>query len=64
MLHVLLLVGSALAIYLACELFVNAVEHLGRALRISTLAVGTVLAAIGTALPESVVTGVAAACWR
>ncbi|MCW2600284.1 MAG: hypothetical protein JWM02_2113 [Frankiales bacterium] len=59
MLHLLLLIGSALAIYLACELFVNAVEHLGRALKIGTLAVGTVLAAIGTALPESVVTGVA-----
>ncbi len=57
--HIALLVGSALAIYLACELFVNAVEHLGRALRIGTLAVGTVLAAIGTALPESVVTGIA-----
>jgi cation:H+ antiporter len=57
--HIILLVGSALAIYLACELFVNAVEHLGRALKIGTLAVGTVLAAIGTALPESVVTGVA-----
>lgn len=57
--HVILLVSSALAIYLACELFVNAVEHLGRALKIGTLAVGTVLAAIGTALPESVVTGVA-----
>lgn len=57
--HLVLLLGSALAIYLACELFVNAVEHLGRALRLGTLAIGTVLAAIGTALPESVVTGVA-----
>ena len=59
MLHVLLLVASAGAIYLSCELFVNAVEHLGRLLKLGTLAVGTVLAAIGTALPESVVTGVA-----
>jgi cation:H+ antiporter len=58
-LHVLLLVGSAAAIYFACELFVNAVEHLGRLLNVGTLAVGTVLAAIGTALPESVVTAVA-----
>jgi len=58
-LHVLLLVASAAAIYFSCELFVNAVEHLGRLLRLGTLAVGTVLAAIGTALPESVVTGVA-----
>lgn len=59
MLSIALLVGSAVAIYLASELFVNAVEHLGRLLRVGTLAVGTVLAAIGTALPESVVTGVA-----
>ena len=59
MLHVLLLVASAAAIYFSCELFVNAVEHLGRLLRLGTLAVGTVLAAVGTALPESVVTGVA-----
>ena len=57
--HVLLLVGSALVIYLSCELFVNAIEHLGRTLKVSALAVGTVLASIGTALPESVVTGVA-----
>ena len=55
----LLLLGSAVAIYLSCELFVNAVEHLGRLLRVGTLAIGTVLAAVGTALPESVVTGIA-----
>jgi cation:H+ antiporter len=58
-LHVILLIASAAAIYFACELFVNAVEHLGKLLRMGTLAIGTVLAAIGTALPESVVTGVA-----
>jgi cation:H+ antiporter len=57
--HVLLLVGCAAAIYVACEWFVNAVEWLGAALGVGTLAVGTVLAAIGTALPESVVTLVA-----
>ncbi|MFN2540216.1 MAG: sodium:calcium antiporter [Mycobacteriales bacterium] len=59
MLHIVLLIASAAAIYFSCELFVNAVEHLGRLLKVGTLAVGTVLAAIGTALPESVVTGVA-----
>lgn len=59
MLHVLLLLGSALAIYLACEWFVNAVEWLGVRLRVGPIAVGTVLAAAGTALPESVVTFVA-----
>ncbi|MDP9183463.1 MAG: sodium:calcium antiporter [Actinomycetota bacterium] len=59
MVHLLLLLGAAGAIYLSCELFVNAVEHLGRIWKLGTLAVGTVLAAVGTALPESVVTGIA-----
>lgn len=57
--HVVLLIGCAAAIYLACEWFVNAVEWLGVRLKMGTLAIGTVLAAIGTALPESVVTLVA-----
>ena len=59
MLHVVLLLGCAVVIYLACEWFVNAVEWLGVRLRVGPLAVGTVLAAAGTALPESVVTLVA-----
>jgi len=54
--HVLLLLGCALVIYLACEWFVNAVEWLGARLNVGLLAVGTVLAAAGTALPESVIT--------
>ncbi|WP_029137994.1 sodium:calcium antiporter [Nakamurella lactea] len=56
---ILLLLLSAAAIYLACSWFVNAVEWLGARLRVGTVAVGSVLAAIGTALPESVVTFVA-----
>lgn len=56
---VLLLLAAAVAIYLACEWFINAVEWLGARLNVGTVAVGTVLAAIGTALPESVVTFVA-----
>jgi cation:H+ antiporter len=59
MLHVVILLACAVAIYLSCEWFVNAVEWLGLRLKIGTLAVGTVLAAFGTALPESVVTFVA-----
>jgi cation:H+ antiporter len=59
MLHVIILLGCAVAIYLACEWFVNAVEWLGLRLRVGPLAVGSVLAAFGTALPESVVTFVA-----
>src|SRR3954465_1346395 len=57
--HVLLLAGCAVVIYLACEWFVNAVEWLGARLKVGPVAVGTILAAAGTALPEGVVTLVA-----
>ena len=57
--HFVLLIVCAGAIYLACEWFVNAVEWLGRRLNVGQMAVGTILAAFGTALPESVVTLVA-----
>jgi cation:H+ antiporter len=59
MVHIALLIACAVAIYLSCEWFVNAVEWLGQRLNIGTMAVGTILAAFGTALPESVVTLVA-----
>ena len=59
MVHIVLLIACAVAIYLSCEWFVNAVEWLGQRLNIGTMAVGTILAAFGTALPESVVTLVA-----
>jgi cation:H+ antiporter len=57
--HVLLLLGCAAVIYLACEWFVNAVEWFGVEFKVGAIAVGTILAAAGTALPESVVTLVA-----
>ncbi len=56
MIHVLLLVVCAVAIYLSCEWFVNAIEWLGVRMKVGGMAVGTILAAAGTALPESVVT--------
>jgi cation:H+ antiporter len=56
---VVLLLVSAAVIYLACEFFVNGVEWVGHRFGVSRTAVGTVLAAFGTALPESVVTLVA-----
>lgn len=59
MVHVVLLLACAVVIYLACEWFVNAVEWLGAQLRVGAVAVGTILAAAGTALPESIVTLVA-----
>ena len=57
-----LLLGSAAAIYFSCELFVNGVEWVGAKLAVGQKATASVLAAFGTALPESVVTlmGVAA----
>jgi cation:H+ antiporter len=59
--HFALLIGSAIAIYLSCELFVNGVEWVGRKLAVGQKATGSILAAFGTALPESVVTLVAVA---
>jgi cation:H+ antiporter len=58
-LHVVFLIACAVVIYLSCEWFVNAVEWLGQRLNVGSMAVGTILAAFGTALPESVVTLVA-----
>ena len=51
-----LFILSALAIYLACEYFVNGIEWFGRRMNLGATAVGSVLAAFGTALPESAVT--------
>ena len=56
-----LLLVSAFVIYLACEYFVNGVEWVGRKLAVGQKATGTILAAFGTALPESVITLVAVA---
>lgn len=57
--HIVLLVVCAAAIYVSCEWFINAIEWLGVRLKVGGMAVGTILAAAGTALPESVVTLVA-----
>lgn len=56
-----LLLASAVVIYLSCELFVNGVEWVGAKLAVGQKATGSILAAFGTALPESVVTLVAVA---
>jgi cation:H+ antiporter len=58
-LTIFLFLGSAFAIYAACEFFVNGVEWVGQRLDMGQTATGTILAAFGTALPESVVTLVA-----
>lgn len=49
----------AAAIYSSCEFFVNGVEWVGHKLHLGATATGTLLAAFGTALPESAVTFVA-----
>lgn len=54
-----LLLVSAVVIYLACEFFVNGVEWVGHKFDVGQKATGTILAAFGTALPESIVTLVA-----
>src|SRR3954451_16580156 len=59
LIHVVLLLACAVVIYLACEWFVNAVEWLGVRMKVGPVAVGSILAAVGTALPESIVTLVA-----
>ncbi len=57
----LILIVAIIVIYYSCELFVNAIEWVGVKFNVSQCAVGTILAAIGTALPESIVTFVAVA---
>jgi cation:H+ antiporter len=51
----LYVIGILAAIVLACVVFTNAVEHLGEKLNLSEGVVGSVLAAVGTALPETIV---------
>jgi cation:H+ antiporter len=53
------LVLSAVAIVVAAALFTNAVEILGERLNLGAGAVGSVLAAVGTALPETMIPVVA-----
>ncbi len=52
---VLELLGSIAIILLSCELFANAVEHVGNKLGMSHAAAGSLLAAVGTAMPETMI---------
>jgi cation:H+ antiporter len=52
---VFLLIVSFAVILAGCELFVNGIEWFGRKLNLGEGAVGSVLAAVGTALPETVI---------
>ena len=53
--HVFLLIVAFGVILAGCELFVNGVEWFGRKLNLGEGAVGSVLAAVGTALPETII---------
>lgn len=49
------LVVSLLIIVVAADIFTNALEHLGQKLKISEGVTGSLFAAVGTALPETIV---------
>jgi cation:H+ antiporter len=53
--YVLELLAMLLVILVAAELFTNALEHLGARLNISEGVTGSLFAAVGTALPETMV---------
>src|SRR5208337_3704528 len=48
------LIGSLFMILLSAEFFTNGVESFGRRLSLSQAVVGSILAAVGTALPETI----------
>lgn len=52
---ILWLLGSMAIILLGCELFANAVEHVGDKTGLSHAAAGSLLAAVGTAMPETLI---------
>lgn len=53
--NIILFIASFALILIGCEFFTNAVEWLGKKLNLAEGAVGSVLAAVGTALPETLV---------
>jgi cation:H+ antiporter len=55
MITALLFIGALILILASAELFTNGVEWLGRRFELGEGAVGSVLAAVGTALPETLI---------
>jgi cation:H+ antiporter len=53
--EVVILVGAFIVILAGAELFTNGIEWFGRKLELAEGAVGSVLAAVGTALPETMI---------
>ncbi len=52
--HIALLLAGLIAILIAAEGFTNGIETLGRRFSLSQAVVGSILAAVGTALPETI----------
>src|SRR5688500_14188868 len=52
---IVVLIVALLIILLGAELFTNGIEWFGRKLELAEGAVGSVLAAVGTALPETMI---------
>ena len=52
---ILILIGAFVVILIGAELFTNGIEWFGRKLELAEGAVGSVLAAVGTALPETMI---------
>src|SRR5688572_28887378 len=52
---ILILIGAFVVILFGAELFTNGIEWFGRKLELAEGAVGSVLAAVGTALPETLI---------
>ena len=59
---IILLILSLLIILLSCELFTNGIEWLGKKLKLGDAVVGSILSAIGTCLPETIIPIIAILC--
>jgi cation:H+ antiporter len=57
--HIVILLASFVVILAGSEMFTNGVEWAGERMRLSEAAVGSLLAAVGTALPETLIPAVA-----
>ncbi len=55
LLNVSVLIASLFVILLSCEVFTNGIEWLGFRLGLAETATGSILAAVGTAMPETII---------
>lgn len=53
--NIAVLIASLLVILLSCEIFTNGIEWLGLRLGLAETATGSILAAVGTAMPETII---------